>query len=115
MKKNDVVYLEHILESIERIQQYMLESKSYRDFCEDMKTQDAVIRHFEIIGEAAKSLSEKVYLFLKEKNIPLKAATDMRNILVHQYFDIDLEVVWYTYKKDLPVLKKALQDYLKTQ
>lgn len=68
--------------------------------------QDAVVRQFEIIGEAVGRLSEKI----KEENseLPWKDIADMRNKLIHEYFGIDLAVVWKTIEVDLPILKDSV-------
>jgi len=72
----------------------------------DEKAVDAVIRNLEVIGEASSHLPDEV----KEQyeDVPWDMMRGIRNILVHEYFGIDLEIVWKTVKEDLPVLKKLL-------
>jgi uncharacterized protein with HEPN domain len=73
---------------------------SYDEFINDKKTLDAVIRNFEIIGEASKMISEEIKI-----NNPLiewRMMSDFRNILIHEYFGIDYEVVWKSIKESIP-------------
>ncbi|MEW6448056.1 MAG: HepT-like ribonuclease domain-containing protein [Bacillota bacterium] len=74
--------------------------------------QDAVIRRLTIIGEAVKSISPE----LKREcpAIPWQKITGMRNILIHEYFGVDVELTWKTVQRDLPVLKRELLNILKT-
>ena len=83
------MYLEDILTSINRISEYT-EGFSFDDFIKDFKTVDAVIRNFEIIGEAAKSLPEDI----KEKyhDVPWEEMYRLRNKVSHEYFGIDYEI-----------------------
>lgn len=73
----------------------------------DKKTQDAVIRKMEIIGEASNHLTQDVQKMAPR--VPWRHIVDMRNKLLHEYFDVDLEIVWHTIKKDLPKFEVALQ------
>ncbi len=101
--------MSHILESIIQIEEYCHEmDESY--FHEDKKTQDAVIRRIEIIGEASKNLSHK----LKEKypQIPWKKMAGMRDVLIHAYFGVDIEKTWNVVINDIPLLKKQIQEVL---
>nr|WP_220681158.1 DUF86 domain-containing protein [Methanofollis formosanus] len=72
--------------------------------------QDAVIRNFEIIGEAVKQVSEKV----KEKrpDVPWRAIAGLRDILIHRYMGVDLDAVWDVVEQDLPALKRAVTEIL---
>ncbi len=85
-------YLEHIRESIERIKSYTRSGRA--DFHASIVTQDAVIRNLEIIGEATKNLSEEIRA--REPAVPWKAIAGMRDVLIHQYFGVDLNTVWIT-------------------
>jgi len=111
MKKDDVVYLKHILDAINRIEEYV-QNIEYHDFIENHLIQDGVIRQIEIIGEATKRLSNGI----REKytDIQWKDIVGMRNKLIHNYFGVDIDAVWETVKKDIPVLKKKLMD-IKTE
>ena len=101
MKKDDYVYIEHILESFTKIVQY-LESVSYEAYLADEEKQDAIIRKIEVAGEATKHLSPE----FREKysNIPWRAIAGMRDKLIHDYFDVDLDTVWEAATKDIPGL-----------
>jgi uncharacterized protein with HEPN domain len=105
MKKDDAVYLKHILDAIHRIEEYT-QNIEYKDFIENHLIQDGVIRQIEIIGEAVKRLSNEI----REKytDVPWKDIVGMRNKLIHNYFGVDVDAVWETVKKDIPVLKKKL-------
>jgi uncharacterized protein with HEPN domain len=97
-------YLEHILEAIRRIHLYV-EDMSDVKFLEDVKTQDAVIRNFEIIGEACRNIDFHHPEFAQEHpEVPWGIAYEMRNALAHGYFKVDLEIVWKTVHHDLPDL-----------
>ncbi len=104
--KNNSVYLIHIIEAIEKIEKYIsqLDEKSF--YSSDL-VQDAVIRELQIVGEAARRIDQGV----KDKSpqIAWSQLIGMRNILVHDYFTVDLDVVWVTLKDDLPLLKTEIQ------
>ncbi len=105
MKKNDLVYLDHILDSIERIEEYT-EGMEGPDFLSNKLVQDGTIRQIEIIGEATKNLSKD----FREKypQVPWKDIAGMRDRLIHHYFGVNLKDVWYTVKVDIPVLKDEI-------
>ncbi|KKG11667.1 hypothetical protein EO95_17135 [Methanosarcina sp. 1.H.T.1A.1] len=115
MKKNDSVYLSHILNSIGRIEEYT-ESMEKDDFLSSNLVQDGTIRQIEIIGEATKNLSKD----LRDKYplIPWSDIAGMRDRLIHHYFGVDLKAVWYSVKVDIPALKNeilAILDVLETE
>ncbi|QEW05955.1 HepT-like ribonuclease domain-containing protein [Nitrincola iocasae] len=98
-------YLEHIQQAIERIQRYILDLDNV-EFLANEEKQDAVIRNLEIIGEAAGSIQRHFPDFATEHpDFPLKAAYGMRNALAHGYFKVDLDMVWKTIERDLPMLE----------
>lgn len=105
MKPNDIVYMQHISEAIQRIESY-LEGVSYDKFMATMMIQDAVIRQLEIIGEATKNLSMTV----RETNpdIPWKDIAGLRDILIHQYFGVDVAAVWDSVVDELPTIKEPI-------
>jgi len=107
MMKDDFVIVEHILESINKIEKYV-DGLSVNDFVDNELVQDAVIRNFEIIGEATKNLSND----FRERypNIPWKQMAGMRDILIHDYLGIDIYSVWGTIEKNIPSLKQQLLD-----
>jgi uncharacterized protein with HEPN domain len=106
-------YLEHIAEAIERATRYLLELDNVAGFEHDHKTQDAVIRSIEIIGEAAKKIQQQAPEFVKEHpEVPWLQMRNMRNKMIHDYFDIELSVVRSTVQHDLPQLKKQIDRLL---
>jgi uncharacterized protein with HEPN domain len=109
MKKDPLIFLNHILESIEAIEKYMV-NISAKEFLEDEEKQDAVIRRLEIIGEAVKNIPEEY----KEDHaeIAWSKAMGTRNILIHHYFGVDLDIVWYTVTNSLPEFKKQISDLI---
>ena len=107
-------YLEHILEAIERIYRY-IEHVDEVTFLQDEKTQDAVIRNFEIIGEASNNIKKYHTEFaIQHSEIKFNFAYEMRNALAHGYFTVDLEIVWQTIHNDLPELYKQIQALIKS-
>ena len=106
-------YLGHIVEAIERIHRYV-EDMNEVTFLSDQKTQDAVIRNFEIIGEASRNI-ERYHLQFAESHayLPLGFAYEMRNALSHGYFKVDLEIVWNTIHTNLPKLHEQIKQLLR--
>lgn len=104
------LFFQDILESIDKITDYTLKI-DYDDFRYNNMIIDAVIRNFEIIGEAAKHISEEY----KEKypELPLREMTGMRNVLIHDYLGIDYQFIWQTIKDDLPQLKVIIVKIIK--
>ena len=103
--KSDSIYIEHILNSINSIQEY-ISGLSLETFLEDRKTQDAVVRQFEIIGEATKRISQD----FRDENpdIPWSQMAGMRDVLIHDYIDINFEIVWKTANENIQILKEAI-------
>ena len=106
-------YLKHILEAIDRIQTYC-EDMSEVGFLSSQITQDAVIRNFEIIGEASRNVERAATseFLAAHSDLPLAFAYDMRNVLTHGYYKVDLGVVWKTIERDLPNLKIQVENAL---
>jgi uncharacterized protein with HEPN domain len=108
-------YLEHILEAIQRIENYVAALPDERAFSSNNLVQDAVIRNLELIGEAAhKARTANPELATRDPSIPWNLIYGMRNRILHGYFDINLEVVWRTVKNDLPPLRDQLHKLLQT-
>lgn len=105
MIKNDRVYLEHILEAISKIEDYTHDISIF-DFGKNIMVQDAVIRNIEIIGEATKKISKP--FTQSHQEIPWSEMTGMRDKLIHDYLDVDIDVVWKTVEVDLPLLKEMI-------
>ncbi len=107
--RTDEDYIRDILGTIEKIEEFV-EDMNYEEFLEDVKTQYAVVRALEIIGEAVKNISDK--LKKKHPEIPWKSIAGMRDKLIHAYFGVDWEVVWLTVKKDVPRIKSVFEKLL---
>ena len=103
--KKDRVYLQHILDAIEKIETYTIVGKD--SFMTTSHWQDAAIRNLEIIGEAVKRLSSS----FKENypEIPWRNVAGLRDVLIHDYMGVDLESVWNVIHKNLPDLKKTVR------
>jgi len=106
MSKDPKIFLEHIVESIEIIESYAA-PKTFETFLESLKDQDAVVRRIEIIGEAVRNLPEDFRN--KHPETPWKKIAGMRNMLIHEYFIVDLKAVWDTIQDDLPLLKEQIR------
>ena len=106
--KDSTIYLKHILDSIVKIEKYT--KKGRPQFFSDALTQDAVIRNLEIIGEAVKGLPAK--LKKDHPGIPWRAIAGLRDILIHEYFGVDHEIVWGVVSKRIPILKRHIQAML---
>lgn len=101
-------YLGHILEAISQIQNYC-EDLDEVTFLKNRMIQDAVIRNFEIIGEASKNVERVAPEFVAaHPELPLAFAYDMRNLLAHGYYKVDVAVVWKTIERDLPFLQQQV-------
>lgn len=99
--------LDDILDSIEKIERYV-RGMNYAQWRQDEKTVDAVIRNLEIIGEAASHLPADVQE--RYRDVPWAMMQGIRNILAHEYFGVDLEIVWKTVTEDLGHLKNRLME-----
>lgn len=110
MKKDPLIFLKHIMECIELIEKYT-KNLSRREFLENTKTQDAVIRRIEVIGEASKNIPKSFKN--KYPGIPWKKIAGMRDILTHEYFGVDLHLTWNVTQKDIPKLKRKIAHIIK--
>lgn len=102
--KDDLLYLRHILEAIDRIQAYTAGGPD--DFRGDLKTQDAVVRNLQIIGEAAKKVSKEKRT--AHPDVPWREMTGMRDRVVHDYFGVSLDIVWDVVQNHLPPLREKV-------
>lgn len=109
MKKNPKIFLEHIAESIAEIERNTRKI-SKEKFENNVTVQDAVIRRIEIIGEATKNLPMEFRR--SHPGIAWKEMAGIRDKLIHEYFGIDLDLVWVVVKKEIPKLKKQISNLL---
>ena len=99
--------IDDILEAIDKIESYT-HGLGFDEWIEDDKTVDAVVRNIEVIGEAASHLPIEIQE--QYQDVPWSMMKGIRNILAHEYFGIDLKIIWKTIKEDLPSLKGLLQE-----
>jgi uncharacterized protein with HEPN domain len=99
-------YLEDIAESVNRIEEYIM-GMDFKDFEKSKITQDAVIRAFEVLGEASKKIPKDFRK--KYSDTPWRKMAGMRDKLIHDYWGVNIERVWKTATKDIPTLKKLIK------
>jgi|CZCB01.1.fsa_nt_gi uncharacterized protein with HEPN domain len=109
INRNYIMYLEDIIHCIEKIEQYT-EKLSYEEFTKNSLVIDAVIRNLEVIGEATRNVPEEITQHYPD--VPWKSMIGLRNILIHEYFGVDLEIVWEIIKYDLPNTKPLVSHVL---
>jgi len=112
MSKNHLRYLKDIINALKSIETFV-EGMNFEDFKHDDKTISAVIRKFEIIGEATKNISNNIRD--QYSQIHWKEMAGMRDRLIHGYSEVDLNLVWETVQKRLPKLKSEIQNILKEE
>lgn len=111
-KRTDSEFLADIKEAVLRINAYT-GNLIYEQFLRDKKTQDAVVRNLEIVGEAAKNISEE--LKSKYPQVPWKDLSGVRDKLIHHYFGVNFDVVWDIVKEELPEITLQLEVILKNE
>ena len=110
MKKDSLIFISHILESIKNIESFS-KNISESEFMKNRYSQSAVIRELEIIGEASKNLPDN---FKKEySDINWKDIIGTRDKIIHNYFGVDLKIIWDIIRTDLPRLKKDIEKIIK--
>jgi len=103
-------YLQDILDSINDVESFIL-GMGFEEFKGDRKTINAVVRSIEVIGEASKRIPRS--LKAKYKEVPWREMAGMRDKLIHEYFGVDVEILWKTAKDDIPPLKQVIQNMMK--
>lgn len=110
MKRRDCkMYIEDILSAINRIEKY-INGLEYEEFIQNDMAVDAVIRNLEIIGEASKNVPENARS--QYPNVPWKRMIGLRNIVIHEYFGVDLSIVWRIITKNIPEVKPLIEKIL---
>ncbi|OGW45487.1 MAG: nucleotidyltransferase [Nitrospirae bacterium RBG_13_41_22] len=112
MRRSYLLYLEDILTSTNKILKYS-GNYSYEELLKDEMRIDAIIRNFEIIGEASSNIPQEIrdkYPFIEWRNI-----SDFRNVLAHEYFGIDYEIMWEIIRDKLPELQRGIQTILEKE
>jgi uncharacterized protein with HEPN domain len=110
VKPNPLIFLQHIFSSIELIEEYLYKVSAEK-FKHTPAIQDQVLYRLMIIGEAVKNMPEEIKK--RHAEVPWKAIAGLRDILIHQYFGIDLDEVWLILTKRLPILKNQIQKIIK--
>jgi len=109
MKKDDKVYLRHVLDAIAQVEDY-LKGTTAKKFLQTRLLQDAVVRQLEIIGEASRYLSNEFHE--RHPEIPWGQIIGLRNRLIHAYFSINFQTIWEIIEHDLPSLKQNVERLL---
>ena len=107
----DKIRLKHILDAIEEVNTYLIDTE-FSIFLENSMMRFACVKQMEIIGEASNYLSDE--LKLQFPTVEWKQIIGMRNVFVHEYFGIDASLVWEIIKKDIPDLKRKVEDIFET-
>jgi uncharacterized protein with HEPN domain len=108
--RNHRVYLKDILDALESIEKFV-QDMGFEEFKRDDKTVSAVIRKFEIVGEATKQIPEEIKK--KSPQTPWKEMAGMRDRLIHFYFGVDYQLVWTAIKERIPRVKVSIEKILK--
>ena len=105
-KRSNRNYIEDIFTAIEEVASFIA-GMTKTEFMRDRKTVNAVIRSFEVIGEAAKKIPESIRK--KHPAVPWKRMAGMRDKMIHEYFGVDLAILWQTAKVDIPKLREPIE------
>ncbi|MBI2851748.1 MAG: DUF86 domain-containing protein [Chloroflexi bacterium] len=110
MNRDVLLYLDDILEAIRKIDKYA-DASSLDEFSNNGMAIDAIVRNFEVMGEATKHIPESIRR--KYPAVPWKIMAGMRDVLIHQYFGVDIPALWKTIKEDLPGVEPQIEALLK--
>jgi uncharacterized protein with HEPN domain len=111
-ERSDLEFVNDIREAINRIRTYT-SSMTYKEFLKDKKTQDAVVRNIEIIGEATKNISTSIKK--KYPDVPWSGMARTRDKIIHFYFGVNYDIVWDVVKDELPNVVKEIRGILKKE
>lgn len=108
--KNSNIFLQHILENILKIEVGISDIPEV-EFSRNVDMQDATLRRLEVIGQAVRNIPDSFRA--THPQIPWKKIAGLRDMLIHEYFGVDMGLVWKVVDKDIPKLKKQVTDLLK--
>jgi uncharacterized protein with HEPN domain len=109
-KRSYTLFLDDILDAMTRIEKYTF-TLDFDSFVKNEMAVDAVIRNLEVIGEAVKNIP--AHIREKNQDIPWKRMAGLRDMMIHVYFGIDLEIIWEIVKKDIPETKPEIEQFRK--
>ncbi len=112
VKREFILYLEDMLQSMNRIEEYLGEL-DFRNFKMNYLVVDAIIRNFEVIGEASKNIPK--YIQEKYPEIPWRKMVGLRNLIAHEYFGVDYEMIWEISRNNLPKNRTDLAQIIKKE
>lgn len=107
---SDLWRLRHIAEALKKIEVFSSACHSFEEFFEEEKTQASVKYELMVIGEATNKLSPR--LKAHTDKVQWRAIVGMRNYLAHEYFAVDLNTIWQTIQKDLPIFRSVIEDLI---
>ncbi len=105
-QKSALVFLDDMLEALQQIEQYV-QGLDFAELSQNRLVVDGVIRNLEIVGEAANNRTDEIKT--RVQDIPWSNIISLRNVLIHEYFGVDLSIVWEIITKDLPPTKMKVQ------
>lgn len=111
MIRDPLIYIHHALDAITEIEAYIRDTPNKEEFIKDNKTHDAVVMQLMVVGEALRNLPKN--FLVTHPELDTSGPVSMRNVLIHEYFQVSLKTVWVLMEKDLPQLKLDLERCLK--
>jgi len=109
MKRNILVFIDDIIEAIESIEEY-IEGHTFDSFQTNKMLFDAVVRNLEVIGEASKSIPDEIRD--RYDDVPWQRMVGLRNILIHEYFGVNKQVIWKIVSENIPEIKPKMKRLL---